>query len=70
MKGSSIWKKQRIKVARIHERVTNARTDFMQKISTNIIKYHDVVGIEDLQVSNMLKNYRLAKVINKAFWSQ
>ncbi|MDQ0177505.1 putative transposase [Bacillus chungangensis] len=51
-KGGSNWNKQRIKVARIHERITNARTDYLQKISTEIIKNHDVIGIEDLQVSN------------------
>lgn len=69
-KGGSNWNKQRRKVARIYERITNARTDYLQKISTNIIKSHDVIGIEDLQVSNMLKNHNLAKVISEVSWSQ
>ncbi|WP_019424346.1 IS200/IS605 family element RNA-guided endonuclease TnpB [Paenibacillus sp. OSY-SE] len=69
-KGGSNWNKQRIKVARIHERITNARTDYLQKISTDIIKNHDVIGIEDLQVSNMLKNHKLAKALSKVSWSQ
>lgn len=69
-KGGSNWNKQRIKVARIHERITNARTDYLQKISTEIIKNHDVIGIEDLQVSNMLKNHHLAKAISEVSWSQ
>ncbi|WP_144523576.1 transposase, partial [Bacillus nitratireducens] len=51
MKGSSRWNKQRVKVARIHEYMTNARKDYLDKISTEIIKNHDVIGIEDLQVS-------------------
>jgi putative transposase len=69
-KGSSNWNKQRIKVARIHERITYARTDYLQKISTNIIKNHDVIGIEDLQVTNMLKNHKLAKAISEVSWTQ
>lgn len=69
-KGSSNWNKQRIKVARIHEHVANARKDYLDKISTDIIKNHDVIGIEDLQVSNMLKNGKLAKAISEASWSQ
>ena len=59
-----------MKVARIHEKITNARTDYLQKISTEIIKNHDVIGMEDLQVSNMLKNRKLAKAISEVSWSQ
>ncbi|EPZ37244.1 transposase [Anoxybacillus ayderensis] len=69
-KGSSNWNKQRIKVARIHEKITNARHDYLHKISTEIIKNHDVIGIEDLQVSNMLKNHKLAKAISEVSWSR
>ncbi|NNG95499.1 transposase, partial [Bacillus thuringiensis] len=57
--GCSRWNKQRVKVARIHEYISNARKDYLDKISTEIIKNHDVIGIEDLQVSNMLKNHKL-----------
>ncbi|QDX92092.1 hypothetical protein EEL30_06735 [Brevibacillus laterosporus] len=53
VKGSSNWNKQRIKVSRIHERIANARTDYLQKISTHIVKNHDIIAIEDLQVSNI-----------------
>jgi putative transposase len=69
-KGSSNWNKQRMKVARIHEYITNARKDYLDKISTEIIKNHDVIGMEDLQVSNMFKNRNLAKAISEVSWSR
>jgi len=69
-KGGSNWNKQRIKVARIHEKIANARNDYLHKISTEIVKNHDIIGIEDLQVSNMLKNHHLAKAISEVSWSQ
>lgn len=64
------FQKQKRTVARIHEKITNARTDYLQKISTHIIKNHDIVGIEDLQVSNMLKNRKLSKAISEVSWYQ
>lgn len=64
------YQKQKRKVARIHERIANARTDFLHKTSTEIIKNHDVIGIEDLQVANLLQNHNLAKAISEASWSQ
>jgi len=48
----------------------NAREDYLDKILTEIIKNHDVIGIEDLQVSNMLQNRTVAKVIREVSWSQ
>jgi putative transposase len=69
-KGSSNWHKQRIQIARIHERIANARNDYLHKISTEIVKNHDIIGVEDLAVKNLLKNTNLAKAISEVSWSQ
>lgn len=69
-KGGSNWNKQRIRVARIHEHITDARADYLHKVSTEIVKNHDIIGIEDLQVSNMLKNRKLSKAISEVSWSE
>lgn len=68
--GGSNWYKAKIKVARIHERISNARKDYLEKISTEIVKNHDIIGMEDLSVSNMLKNHNLAKAISEVSWSE
>ena len=68
--GGANWNKQRIKLARIHEKIVNYRTDYLQKISTEIVKNHDLIGMEDLKVSNMLKNKDLSKGISEVSWYQ
>ncbi len=68
--GGANWYKAKIKVARIHEKIVNARKDYLDKISTEIVKNHDIIGMEDLSVSNMLKNRKLAKAISEVSWSQ
>lgn len=69
-KFSKNWYKQKVKVAKIHERITNTRDDYLHKLSTEIVKSHDIIGMEDLQVVNMLKNKRLSKSISDASWSK
>jgi putative transposase len=68
--GGANWYKAKRKVARIHEKITNTRKDYLDKISTEIVKNHDIIGMEDLSVSNMLKNHHLAKAISEVSWSQ
>ncbi|SDN85982.1 IS200/IS605 family element RNA-guided endonuclease TnpB [Bacillus sp. OK048] len=67
--GGSNWYKAKRKVACIHEKITNSRNDYLHKISTDIVKNHDIIGMEDLSVSNMLKNHNLAKAIGEVSWS-
>ena len=62
--------KQRKKVALIHEKITNQRNDFLQKESTKLIRENQIISIEDLNVSGMLQNHKLAKSISSVSWSK
>ncbi len=68
-KGSANRNKQRLKVARIHEKIANQRNDFLQKESSKLIRENQTICIEDLNVSGMVKNHKLAQHIASASWS-
>jgi putative transposase len=67
-KGSNNFKKQKIKIAKCYEKITNTRKDYLHKISHLLIYENQVVVSEDLAVSNMVKNHNLAKSISDASW--
>ena len=69
-KGSNSWNRQRVKVARIHEKIHNCRVDKLHKISTELIRNYDVICCEDLNIKSMQRNHRLAQSIADASWGR
>ncbi|MBN7468723.1 RNA-guided endonuclease InsQ/TnpB family protein (plasmid) [Mycobacteroides abscessus] len=67
-KGSANRAKAKAKVARAYRKVAAARADFLHRTSTQLVRHHDTIVIEDLAVKNMIRNRRLSKAIGDASW--
>ena len=69
-KGSNNRNKQRLKVARVHEKIANQRNDFIHKITTKLVNENQVIVVEDLNIKGLLKNHKLARAISSVSWSK
>lgn len=68
-RGSGNYKRLKLKIARIHSKIRNQRTDFLQKLSTQIVNENQVICVEDLKVSSILRNKRIAKLAGSLGWN-
>jgi putative transposase len=69
-KGSNRWKKTRLQIAKLHNKIADTRKDFLHKLSTKIVKENEVIVLEDLNVSGMVKNRKLARIISLQGWRE
>jgi putative transposase len=69
-KGSKNREKQRIKLAKLYEKLTNQRDDVLHKLSRFYINNYDVICVENLSIANMVRNRNLAQKILDASWGE
>lgn len=70
VKGSRNWQKVRVKLARLHARVTDRRRDHLHKLSTRLVRENQAIVVEDLAVRNMVRNRSISRAISDAGWSE
>ena len=68
-KGSKSYERARIRVARLYARITRIRNDYYHNISAWLVSNYDAIYVENLNINGMLKNHRMARVIQEAAWS-
>jgi putative transposase len=65
---SNSYKKQKLLVAKLHEKIKNQRKDFLHKLSTAIVKQYDTIVVENLNILGMIKNKHLSRAILDVGW--
>ena len=69
-KGSNNRHKARLKVAKVHTEITDARKDFLHKLTTQLVRENQTIVVENLAIKNMVKNHNLANSISDASWGE
>ncbi|GEN56549.1 hypothetical protein GCM10012290_11890 [Halolactibacillus alkaliphilus] len=68
LRSAKNYQKTRIQVAKLHQKVKDNRKDYLHKITTELVETYDVIYIEELKTSNMIKNHNLAQSIASQSW--
>ncbi|MHC5934933.1 RNA-guided endonuclease InsQ/TnpB family protein [Nostoc sp.] len=68
--GSNNRQKARLRVAKVHTEISDARNDFLHKLTTRLVRENQTIAVEDLAVKNMVKNRKLALSISDASWGE
>ncbi len=70
VKGSKRREKTRLQIAKLHNRIADTRKDFLHKLSTRVVNENQVIALEDLNVSGMVKNRKLSRAISLQGWRE